>query len=278
MEALEKSKPCDWCSPGGVVGDGNGVFRDSDYDFSILSYPGIPVCGGCGGLGVQYESEDFKERCVRVCDLRFKYHPTNSLAFDPPFILIYTSLKKLLEEVKELTEKYDSPSNSFAKRFLNDKRYEEYLGILKESVDQIIKNAVEAEKRPTEAEEESREAIINLCKGDVEIGLALYQKLIVKYPTNSVLLHDYGVILLTYERDSKKALECFVNATKLEPKKALHFFQVAKLLIFLERKKEAVKYLKKTQKQTDYKEFSEENGVNVGEIIAELLGISIYLN
>jgi tetratricopeptide (TPR) repeat protein len=278
MEALEKSKPCDWCSPEGVKGDGNGIFRDSDYDFSILSYPGIPVCGGCGGLGVQYDSQDFKERCERICTLRFKYHPTDSLAIDPPFILIYTNLKKLLEEVKELTEKYDSPSNSFARDFINDKRYEEGLKVLKETADQTLRNAIEAGKRPTEAEEESRKAIIKLYKGDVETGLDLYKKTVAKYPKNSVLLHDYGVILLTFERDSEKALECLVNATKLEPKKAMHFFQVATLLVLLDREEEAIKYLKETQKQSDYKKFSEQSHVKVGEILANLLGISICPN
>jgi len=272
-------KPCDWCSRGGVKGDGGGVFMDVDFDSSDLSYRGIPVCGGCGGLGVQFNTRDFKRRCRRIGDLRFKYHPIDNLPLDPPDIIIYTNLKKLLEEIRALTEKYGfGLPNSYARTLLNDRSFKEALRLLKENADEKVRSIREAARKPTKAEEESRQAVIHLYKGDIKEGERLFREAIKKFPDNSILRHDCGILTIEFRRDLKKALPHLKASTRLEPKKSLHFFQTAKTLLLLGRKNEAIEYFKKTQKQPDYKEFCEQEGGDVGKMLAGYYGIQVSYN
>jgi len=262
-----------------VKGDGGGVFMDVDFDSSDLSYRGIPVCGGCGGLGVQFNTRDFKRSCRRIGDLRFKYHPGDNLALHPPDIIIYTNLKKLLEEIRALTEKYGfGLPNSYARTLLNDRSFKEALRLLRENANKKVRSIREAARKPTKAEEESRQAVIHLYKGDIKEGERLFREAIKKFPDNSILRHDCGILTIEFRRDLKKALPHLKASTRLEPKKSLHFFQTAKTLLLLGRKNEAIEYFKKTQKQPDYKEFCEQEGGDVGKMLAGYYGIQVSYN
>jgi hypothetical protein len=54
---------------------GPGYFRDFDSDYSY----GIPVCGGCGGIGTEIlGDESFRLSAKIVMDSRFRYCPTDS--------------------------------------------------------------------------------------------------------------------------------------------------------------------------------------------------------
>lgn len=142
MSAEEKERlhsiACWWCSGKNDsyhLNVGPGIFRDFDSD---LSY-GIPICGGCGGLGFQYETEDFKERTQKIMDLRFKYRPSDPKERKGLSVSeMLQTLVYLENEVKDLVEKYGSGvENSFAKNIID--------GGLSETKN-LLKEAAKAEK------------------------------------------------------------------------------------------------------------------------------------
>jgi len=116
---IEK-EPCWWCKPGPNSGPatlelviGSGAFRDFDSDTSY----GIPVCGGCGGLGYQYPGNDFEEKTKEIMKLRFEYCPTDGRTLPPEVKL--AKLQGLRAKISELYRKYQAQQpeeDCFAKR------------------------------------------------------------------------------------------------------------------------------------------------------------------
>lgn len=268
---MSDSKVCSWCGHKGVPGDGNGVFRDFDVDFNTFSYPGIPVCGGCGGLGVEHEVEDFKARTSRICDLRFKFHPVDGLQ-EPPIVIPYVALKELIKEVEELVKHYGPASeNSFANRLLvPDSVYRRALSAMEKGVKETlerVKNYIPNIPKATIGR--CREAMIALYSGEVEKGLRLYECLLKDFPDHSGLEHDYGTLLIMFKRDMPTALIHFKKSTALEPKKALHFFQTAKALAHLNRPVDALVCLIEAKEQADYSQFRKDND-DIETLIKEL--------
>ncbi len=251
-----KGKLCSWCGHKGVAGDGNGVFRDVDVDISTRGYPGIPVCGGCGGLGVEYDTEDFKRRMERIMKLRFEFHPIDNFP-DPPDIILYQTLKSLLEEVKELTEKYGCGNEKSFARTLLSGSYDKVLSFLKEEAAKILEE-LEHDEAPTPEAELERPALKAFYSGDLEKGEKLFKELLKSHPENSMIMHDFGAMLIKFKRDPERALRYFIEATKLNPKKALHFHQVARTLVLLGREDEAQKYFVEATQQPDFEEFNGE--------------------
>ncbi|KKT54328.1 MAG: hypothetical protein UX08_C0020G0007 [Candidatus Collierbacteria bacterium GW2011_GWB1_45_35] len=270
MEKLS-SVTCSWCGHKGVPGDGNGVFRDVDVDFNTLSYPGIPICGGCGGLGVEYEVEDFKARTSRICDLRFKFHPVDDLQ-EPPTVIPYVALRELIKEVEELVKYYGPASeNSFSSRLLApDSVYRRALSVMEKGVNETlerVKNYTPDIPRATISR--CREALIALYSGEIDKGFRLYERLLKDFPTHSGLEHDYGTLLIMFKRDMPNALLHFQKSTTLEPKKALHFFQTAKALVLLKRPVDALVYAIEAKEQPDYPQVQAEND-DIESLLTEL--------
>ncbi len=105
VEAKEtKSRECSWCMPKEDETEkalylGAGAFRDIDSDFS----DGIPVCGGCGGLGHVVENEEFLERVRKIQVLRRKYCP---VVKEIPIEERLRILGELIEEIRKLYADY----------------------------------------------------------------------------------------------------------------------------------------------------------------------------
>ncbi len=261
---LPTATGCSWCHPKPEfpnIRDGFGSFADVDVDFNTFSYPGIPVCGGCGGIGLQYNTEDFKTRTSRIMELRFQFHPVDSLP-EPPEALIYHSLRELVEQVKSLSVDYGPiPAESFAAEIVAGK-YDKALFALKANVDSDIALVKREDITNDVAKQATISAILALLEGKFEEGYKLFEEAITKYPDNSVIQHDYGVVLVTYKRDAENALKWFINATKLDPKKTLHFYQTAKLLKHMKRHGEAMWYLEEAEKQPDFDDFVREHSPN----------------
>jgi hypothetical protein len=117
-EMTEKLKEvvCDWCCGGSILDIGAGMFRDFDSD---LSY-GIPVCGGCGGLGKQIENDDFKARINRILELRFEYCPVDPSSAEVSVGIKIEKLEALIREVTELFRIYGKKGDkSFAEKIAN---------------------------------------------------------------------------------------------------------------------------------------------------------------
>lgn len=109
-------KRCDWCSrPGALVENvGPGIFRDLDWEPMAFMFVGIPVCGGCGGLGERYDSEDFKSKTKAIGDLRYQFY--EAIRGGSPKQQLET-IEKLDQNIKTLTDKYGTGvEGSFAEK------------------------------------------------------------------------------------------------------------------------------------------------------------------
>lgn len=265
-----KSYPCDCCSRSTFPGDGKGLLKDFDILYNNFSYPGIPICGECGGLGVKFDSEDFKERVARILKLRFEFHPIDNLP-EPPTSIPYVKLKALLKEVEELNVIYGlGIENSYAMYFIAPHSpFREVLPMMEESIAVETKSINEYDPDvPDEAVESVREALIKLYSGEIDEGLRLFKIVLEKFPNDSRICHDLGTISIIFKRDVETALEFFQKSTTLEPKKALHFYQTAKALVLLEKYPEAIEYFRLSMLQPDFKQFLAENkDLSVGEVI-----------
>jgi len=101
-----EEQPCSWCQGGGDLDVGPGIFRDFDSDLG----DGIPVCGGCGGIGRQINSPNFRKQAENIMKLRFAYHKARGLDR-------LSILKTLVEKVEKHFRLYGREDDkSFAAR------------------------------------------------------------------------------------------------------------------------------------------------------------------
>ena len=112
----EKLKPCSWCTPKGELYLGPGKFRDIDSDVSY----GIPVCSGCGGLGVVVNSDEFQKSISDIHKLRFAYCPIGN----QKTLLSSEKLQRLNEYLDAVKRHYKmfnnyATKNSFAEEITN---------------------------------------------------------------------------------------------------------------------------------------------------------------
>lgn len=274
---FQQHKTCSWCGHHGVDGDGNGIFMDIDaFPGRGFSYSAIPICGGCGGLGRQYKTTDFKARTAKICDLRFKFYPTDRCP-EPPSIVPYKYLRELLKEVEDLVARYKITSDCYATRLIRPESHaRKTLKLLKELVQADLQVLSENNSDlPTTHSEANREAMIAIYSGEFKKGLQLFQALLEKYPQDSTLWHDMGILHMTIDRDIEKAQSCLEKAVTLEPKKTLHFYQLGNL--YLQAKNgnylKAIHAFENAKKQLDWAEFQVANSVDFDEIIDSLTRI-----
>lgn len=105
---------CSWCGGGSALDIGSGIFSDFDSDCSY----GIPVCPGCGGLGVTVNEEKFEALRSDIFRLRFEYCPVSGnkkLTEEEK----EQKKKELLEAVRKIYERYgDGCTDCYAKKLL----------------------------------------------------------------------------------------------------------------------------------------------------------------
>lgn len=110
---MEKSRSCDWCCGGSILDVGSGIFRDFDSDFSY----GVPVCPGCGGLGIIVDSTRFKELSDKIYRLRFEYCPGGGKEL--PQEELRKKFKELIGAVQEIYREFGNKNmNCYAKGLL----------------------------------------------------------------------------------------------------------------------------------------------------------------
>ncbi len=104
-----KRSPCSWCCGESSLNIGAGSFRDFDFDYSY----GLPICGGCGGLGIQVDDEEFRRLTKEIIRLRFEYCPTGDMHLCPdlPFIVRLQKYKALQAVVVEIFGKFAESGN-----------------------------------------------------------------------------------------------------------------------------------------------------------------------
>lgn len=275
-----KPKTCSWCGHHGVSGDGNGIFMDTDFfPGKGFSYKAIPVCGGCGGLGVQFDTTDFKERTSKISDLRFKFYPVDKFP-EPPSIVPYAYLKELISEVEQLVKIYAIDKDCYATRLIKQNSHAR--GMLK-----ILEELVEVDLSvlrsnnpdlPSEYAEENRLAMIALYSGKFEEGFRLFEKLLEKFPEDPVLWHDYAVLRMTFSRDDSKIDQLWQIATTKEPKRALHFFQAGKYYWNIAKEPYlAIDFFEKAKSAPDWAEFQVAEAVDFDELI-RLIKEEVYFS
>jgi len=92
------------------------LFRDFDSDYG----DGIPVCGGCGGLGVipVERDEAFIARAREILDLRFKFCPLSGPVPDSSERIVI--LGELAQKIKLMIAAYGSSDHSCFARVSED--------------------------------------------------------------------------------------------------------------------------------------------------------------
>jgi len=270
-EILSQPIKCDWCYPKPKlknIRDGIGIFDDSDMH-SHFDYPGIPICGGCGGLGHKFDTEDFKERTKQIGKLRSKFHPNDGLP-EPPLPVIYYSLAGIVTGVKSLVETYGRGVEGSFASIIADGAYDQMVASLgteiQESINQI-KGVTEVENN---YEFSQKEAMLALYEGRFEEGLSLWQELVKKHSDSSQMSYDLGVVFINFFRDANNALECFVRATDLEPKKTMHFFATALLFSLMGKPFEGIPFLERAQLQPDY---DDHENLNIPTVLIALYAL-----
>lgn len=270
-------RTCDWCQPSRNSGPdtlalviGKGIFRDFDSDLS----DGIPVCGGCGGLGVQYPGEDFENRRTKIMELRFKYCPTDVnererlTESDRLGTLKQLDREILDREIKELVEIYggSESKNSFAENIaaggLSDliEASEKHIRVVEEARSKVVDPVSAALLEPS----------IAFTQGRYKAAEEGFKEAIRVFPKSSLVYHDYGVFLAEAKGDLDGAYENFSMSANFEPRKAIHAYQTAKCAVMLGRNKEAVNWLTLAQKMPDLLEFEVAEGVSIDGIIEQL--------
>ncbi|MDP2934268.1 MAG: hypothetical protein Q8N59_00635 [bacterium] len=225
MKKRKDKEACDWCCGGSILDCGSGVFRDFDSD---LSY-GVPVCGGCGGLGRIVKNEDFEARTQRIMDLRFEYCPVDSCP-DLPIVIQVKKLEALINEVTELFGIYGKETDEcFAKALAGGllKRELERLRIIKDKAIELFKKS---EPRQVKNPEMFREAFVAAHSGDIDKADEIFKRVIAEDSLSSIIAHDYAVYIAQFHRNLKDALSWFKKSIQLEPKKAIHFYNTIKCM------------------------------------------------
>lgn len=235
-----KKVRCDWCCGSSILNVGPGYFRDTDSDTSY----GIPVCGGCGGLGFGFmDSADYKERRERIFTLRFTYCPVDDLP-SPNAGMRLKTLRQLEREVKELYELYGDNQPCFAQSIAQG-GLALTIASLERSIDERI--AMYREQTPRVDPgiiEPLRAALIATVKGDIDEADRLFREVMRLRPEDSVVRHDYAVFAITCLRNAERALPHFQAACELEPKCARHFVSTFRCLFLLKRPDAAIEYLR----------------------------------
>lgn len=265
-----QSKLCSWCGSGLDPNDGNGYLVDTDMK-QTREFPAIPVCGGCGGLGVQFDAEDFKTRVNRIKALRFQFCPIDPFP-DPPMAVHYVALNGLIKEINELTDTYGlGNDNSFVRDFKND--YQVYRDMLNMMEMAMQMGAQKLKKAPLYTAKDYAEAAMNASvkcfTGQIDEGIKQLIELCEQYPNDSELRNDLGTLYLLYKRDSDEAMKNLIKSTTLEPK-SVHFLTVAQLFHMLKNDQDTLVYLKLIKEQPDYQEFKKSVPFNVEAAIKSL--------
>lgn len=253
MANLASMKACSWCNGSSILNIGLGYFRDSDYDFSPYTYRGIPVCGGCGGLGYQSDDAEFKETTKKIMELRFKYCPTDGLP-EPPEIIRYQALMEMERLVKGLVDKYGATEGCLAD-MINKGLLSFGAPSLKLESEAMIEALKSYEQTDVELEA-SREALLAYYSGEIQKGHELYQKTVEQYPNRGENIHDFAGMIMIFERKPELALPLFIKAIEVTPK-ALHNYHAAQCFYFLKRNKEALELLDKAEEMADFDDVKE---------------------
>jgi hypothetical protein len=259
------SKACGWCAPKPhlpFIADNNGFFSDFDCD---LSY-GLGVCGGCGGLGIQVENEDFSERAKKIMHLRFVYCPTDTRLPTPPMCLRLRALKELKKELTEHYQLYGEGRESYAK-YLLDTKLDQLVMTHEQSIEKEVEKYTQTPDSPDEQIKTFRQAMLASVRGDLEQAESLFRTRSEQIQ-NSIVWHDYGTFLVMYRRDVERAIECYRMSCALEPKKSLHFIQLARLLLSFDRDKEAVLFLRQATECEDFADCDESTQQQISTILS----------
>ena len=231
---------CEWCSGTSALNIGPGQFRDFDSDTSY----GIPVCGGCGGLGFGFaDSADYQERRKRIMKLRFTYCPVDGLPA-PNGGMRLKALKELEREIKELYVLYGDNQPCLAQQVVRGALATRIASLRQEIDEQIVMFQEETPCVDPDVIEPFRAAAIAVVKGDIDEADRLFQEVMRLKPQDSRVRHDYAVFVVGCLRNAEQALPHFQAACELEPKCATHFISTARCLIVFKRRDPAIEYLR----------------------------------
>lgn len=248
---------CWWCCGGGPADVGPGIFRDFDSDVR----GNFPVCLNCGGLGITVDTDDFRVRAHRIGVLRGMLDPGGNPSPS-------TQLKALLEmreAVVALYREFGEGRECLAKK-VADGNLDQAIGSLEQHRAALIAQMRAAPVDPRiPGIVQAREAMVLLLMGEVDQAEAAFRKIVADFPDCSVAHHDYAVFLVEVRQDIAAARPFFEDACRLEPKIALHFVNMGRLLMRLTQSAEAIVYYQNAEACPDFASLDEELRAEVQE-------------
>ena len=277
-----KVQVCSWCGRRGVRGDGSGQFMDTDVNPGRdFFYPAIPICSGCGGLGVEINSDEFRALAQKVYEYRFKYYPVDKYP-EPPVIVPYKYLKLLIATVEEIVQKFGSygVENCYAKWFIRPNGvFKTLLDNLEEMVKENIQSIkTEKPQLSDDQAERNRVEMLAIFSGDFDKGFNLFEDHLKACPDNSTLWHDFTILQMLILRTTENIDEYWKKATAQNPAKALHFFQAGKYYWNIAQDPfRALTYLNDAKSAPDWADFQVAEGVGFDELV-KLISEEIYFS
>ncbi len=227
------------------LGAGPGRFRDLDSDYS----DGIAICPFCGGLGRVINSEKFKAMTKLIWDLRNKYCPLVSNFSAPPAAIRLQILEEMIAGIKKIFEIYGNKNDICFAKEISEGALDLLVEDTKNAVIRQISKLTEELKNANPEKAASNMATIIALQGGSEEADEIFRTLIKIYPLSGIIAHDCAMFQLTYfQRRYAYMLPLFEKATKLEPKKAAHFYSLAKCLSELKKYDKALEALDNAQK------------------------------
>ncbi len=257
---MTASQTCSLCGAPGAK-TSNGVhYEANDLVPSGFSFTTIPICPRCGGLGIEFDCEDFHQKVSQIIEFKHLYHPMDGFP-QPPAILRYQYLKGLIEGVEKLLSVY-GPGNQycFAGEMVESNSPDrEVLEMTRLEASRILERVTSTVgDYPFAIRSLMHEANVALYSGDVNKGLRLFKVGVDMLPNDASLVHDYAVMQIRFARNIEEALSLFIRATTLEPKRSLHFYQAAHVLEVLGRGNESAIYMSHIALCPDFENFVKE--------------------
>ena len=239
MEKKSKDgrKECNWC-------DGTGDFYDFDSD---LGY-GIPVCGGCGGLGhvPATKDPDFIAKTKEIQALRHKYCPIGrSSLFPMHTIQLLQILEEMVVKITEHFKEYGNEADESLAGVISQSGLRSTIGQYKDTISTKISQLQETIANP-HSHFLGRIAKIELVvwQGKTEFTEIekMFQDLMEDYPALSEPPFAYANFLFAFTH-FEDALPIMENAIQLEKdpnRMEIMLYAKARCLYILKKDKEAM--------------------------------------
>jgi tetratricopeptide (TPR) repeat protein len=243
--------PCPQCWDG-VAARGAGIFEQQSWECLL-----IPVCMGCGGIGLQVDAADFRARANRVANLRSRCSPRSRLADPPPQVQLGL-LEAMERECDALERKYGDGDDCMARQIAKGEAFAALKTFLRDMARAALTEIVDR-RRSTDAETSMIAAAeYKAHRGTLDTAERQFKDAAAAFPDSALGPSKWGEFLLLYRRDVRAALACFEEALRRGSDSTVCHYNVARCLGWLNRHDEQMSCLERAKSCPDYAEFMQQ--------------------